>query len=98
MGEAEDKIKITLTIDKVRFPLHIRKEEEEFYRNAATLINDTLNKYRASYTGQSDEKYMAMALLDIALENQKLNVKSNMAPVKALLTELMEQVEPYIKK
>lgn len=98
MGEAEDKIRITLTIDKVRFPMYVCKEEEEFYRNAATLINDRLNQYRSSYAGQSDERYMAMVLLDIAFENQKLKVKSNMDPVKSLLEELIDQVSPYIKK
>ena len=45
----EDKMKIHLLIDKERYPLTIRREEEQLYRDAAKQIDNKLNKYRSYY-------------------------------------------------
>ena len=47
----EDKMKIHLLIDKERYPLTIRREEEQLYRDAAKQIDNKLNKYRRAYPG-----------------------------------------------
>ena len=40
----DDKMmKINLLIDNLRYPLNIPREEEERYRDAAKMINNTLN-------------------------------------------------------
>ena len=41
----DDKMmKINLLIDCQRYPLNIRREDEQLYRDAAKLIDKTLNK------------------------------------------------------
>ena len=44
----DDKMmKINLLIDNQRYPLNIPREDEVRYREAAKMINNTLNKYRS---------------------------------------------------
>ncbi len=45
----DDMMKIHLLIDNERYPMTIRREDEQLYRDAAKQIDNKLNKYR-SYT------------------------------------------------
>ena len=46
----DDKMmKINLLIDNQRYPLNIPREQEAKYRDAAKMINNTLNKYRSMW-------------------------------------------------
>ena len=40
-------MKIHLLIDNERYPMTIRREDEQLYRDAAKQIDNKLNKYRS---------------------------------------------------
>ena len=42
----DDMMKIHLLIDNERYPMTIRREDEQLYRDAAKQIDNKLNKYR----------------------------------------------------
>mgnify|MGYP002242177678 CR=1 FL=1 len=45
----DDMMKIHLLIDNERYPMTIRREDEQLYRDAAKQIDNKLNKYRSYY-------------------------------------------------
>jgi cell division protein ZapA len=78
-----EKIVIELMIGNQLHRISVPREQEGFFRKAATNINDKLQKYQATYPNQGSEKYMSIALLDFA--------------VKVLQIEHSNETEPYSK-
>ena len=62
-----DELSIQLNIGSKTYPLEIDRNDEEVYRNAANLINDRIHRYINRFPDQDKEDYMAMALIDIAV-------------------------------
>lgn len=50
----EEKFSLTLVIDGRKYPIKIRRSEEEAFRSAAKKINNKINQYRVTY-GDSTE-------------------------------------------
>ena len=65
----EKMMKINLLIDCQRYPLNIHREDEILYREAAKLIDKTLNKYRKWMPDLDSNKHWAMAALELAFNN-----------------------------
>ncbi|MGL5273610.1 MAG: cell division protein ZapA [Phocaeicola sp.] len=92
----DDILKIHLLIDSERYPLTIKRSEEEKYRNAAKQINDKLNKYRSNFPNFLEEKHWAMAALELAFENQSLKGKNDILPYQERIEKLTKEVEEAI--
>ena len=56
----DDMMKIHLLIDNERYPMTIRREDEQLYRDAAKQIDNKLNKYRSYYPDFSPARHWAM--------------------------------------
>ena len=81
----DDKMmRINLLIDCQRYPLNIRREDEQLYRDAAKLIDKTLNKYRSWKPEMGANNHWAMAALEIAF-----NLTTN---------ENRNDTKPYLEK
>ena len=89
----EDKMKIHLLIDKERYPLTIRREEEQLYRDAAKQIDNKLNKYRRAYPEFSTVKHWAMAALELAFENMSMKDRNDTQPYVDKLKQLEEDID-----
>ena len=72
--------------------------EEEFYRNAAKLITDTVNTYSSLFKGKrTDKDILYMALLDIALRYEKESSRNDTAPYSVILNKLTSEIEEALK-
>ena len=80
----DDMMKIHLLIDNERYPMTIRREDEQLYRDAAKQIDNKLNKYRSYYPDFSPARHWAMAALELAFENisMKAVTESNRLELK----------------
>ena len=76
----DDKLKIHLQIDRERYPLVINREEEIYYREAAKMIDNKLNKYRSLYPDFGTMKHWTMVALELAYENAKIKDSVDMTP------------------
>ena len=72
----DDMMKIHLLIDNERYPMTIRREDEQLYRDAAKQIDNKLNKYRSYYPDFSPARHWAMAALELAFENISMKVEA----------------------
>jgi cell division protein ZapA len=95
---AEDKLHIRLHVYDMDIPVNIIRDEEEYYRNAAKLITDTVNTYSSVFKGRKSEKELLyMALIDIALRYEKVSASNDTAPFNDILGKLTSEIEDALK-
>ena len=94
----DDRMKINLLIDCQKYPLNIRREDELLYRDAAKLIDKTLNKYREWKPDLSSNQRWAMAALELAYAFISNKDKNDTQPYLRKLEELTKELDNVISE
>ena len=94
----DDRMKINLLIDCQKYPLNIRREDELLYRDAAKLIDKTLNKYREWKPDLSSNQHWAMAALELAYAVISNKDKNDTQPYLRKLEELTRELDNVISE
>ena len=97
MNESQDKFVIQLMIGKQVFPISIRRDQEEVFRKAAKQINEKLARYQTAYPNQGYENYVAVALLDFAVNGLQLAQLNATEPYRQAIATLTAEVEEALK-
>lgn len=74
MAEKNETVNMNVTIAERSYPLKVLKSEEEKISKAAKLVNERISEYRQTFKGNDKQDYLAMCLLNFAVEN--LNTQS----------------------
>lgn len=99
MAEENKKLNIRLHLYDTDMAVKVFHEEEEYYRNAAKLIVDTMNTYVPILRGKKSEKdIMYAAMLDIALRYEKEAKRNDTVPYNDILEKLTSEIEDALKK
>ena len=94
----DDRMKINLLIDCQKYPLNIRREDELLYRDAAKLIDKTLNKYREWKPDLISNQHWAMAALELAYAFISNKDKNDTQPYLRKLEELTRELDNVISE
>ena len=96
----ERKQNITVSIEGIQLPLTVKTEEEEkIYRDAASMIQDRLQKLRDLYPTLPNEKYYyAMVMLNTAADAVRASNRANMGPVLDIINALNKDIEAITAK
>ena len=88
------KQNITLRIDCYTIPLQVELEEEQIWREAAVLLNNTYRKYAAAYQNRPIpiEKLWIYTALEIAATKQRDDHGKALQPVIEKLKELNDKI------
>lgn len=92
MAKDSEKFLITLRIDNQPYPVTIRRDEEEVYREAERQINDKLNLYKERFPGMSNEPYLYMTLLDLSLRLVKAERRNDTTPYTDVMNNLSKEI------
>lgn len=96
---AEEKLHIRLHVYDTEISVNVLREDEEYYRKAATLITDTVNTYASVFKGRkSDKDLLYMALIDIALRYEKEAKRNDTVPFTDILEKLTAEIEDALKQ
>ena len=76
MAERNDTVNINVLIAERLYPLKVVKSDEEKVRNAVLLVNEKIKEYQTLYDGKDKQDYMAMCLLNFAVEHLNLQTAS----------------------
>ncbi|MBQ2338995.1 MAG: cell division protein ZapA [Prevotella sp.] len=96
---AEEKLHIRLHVYDTEISVNVLREDEEYYRKAATLITDTVNTYASVFKGRkSDKDLLYMALIDIALRYEKEAKRNDTVPFTDILGKLTAEIEDALKQ
>ena len=96
----ERRQNITVSIEGIQLPLTVKTEEEEkIYRDAASMIQDRLQKLRDLYPTLPNEKYYyAMVMLNTAADAVRASNRANMEPVFDIINDLNKDIEAITAK
>jgi cell division protein ZapA len=91
-----EKLSIRIKIDGREFPLKVQREEEEKFRKAAKIINDTLLQYRQKYSSNSSQDFLAMTAFQFVLKTIELEEVVDQTPLYEELKRLDEELGDYL--
>jgi uncharacterized membrane-anchored protein YhcB (DUF1043 family) len=98
VDQTQDKLQIRLHVYDTDLSVRIPREDEEYYRKSAKLIDDIVNSYTKIYKGRkSDKEILYMALLDVALRYEKEEDKNDTQPYNEILEKLTAEIEDALK-
>ena len=98
VDQTQDKLQIRLHVYDTDLSVRIPREDEEYYRKSAKLIDDIVNSYTKIFEGRkSDKEILYMALLDVALRYEKEEGKNDTQPYNEILEKLTAEIEDALK-
>lgn len=98
VDQTQDKLQIRLHVYDTDLSVRIPREDEEYYRKSAKLIDDIVNSYTKIYKGRkSDKEILYMALLDVALRYEKEEGKNDTQPYNEILEKLTAEIVDALK-
>ena len=98
VDQTQDKLQIRLHVYDTDLSVRIPREDEEYYRKSAKLIDDIVNSYTKFFKGRkSDKEILYMALLDVALRYEKEEGKNATQPYNEILEKLTAEIEDALK-
>lgn len=96
--QEQDKLLIRLHVYDTDLSVRIPREDEEYYRKSAKLIDDIVNSYAKIFKGRkSDKEILYMALIDVALRYEKESDRNDTKPYDDILEKLTSEIEDALK-
>lgn len=68
MGGKNETVNLNVLIAERLYPLKVSSADEEKVKGAVSLVNERIKKYQQLYEGKDKQDYMAMCLLNFAVE------------------------------
>ena len=97
--QKEDKLQIRLHVYDTDLTVRIPREDEEYYRKSAKLIDEIVNSYFNVFKGpKSYNEILCMALIDVALRYEKESDKNDTEPYNDILNKLTAEIEDTLAK
>ncbi|HHU96979.1 MAG: cell division protein ZapA [Bacteroidota bacterium] len=98
----DEKFLLTLEVADRKYPLKIKRSEEQAFREAAKRINIKINQYRVVYGGASSplttQDFLAMTAIQAVAENFTLGDKNNTKPFEDKIDSLISELDDYLKR
>ena len=96
--QTQEKLLIRLHVYDMDLTVNVPREDEEYYRKSAKLINDVVNSYNKIFKGRkSDKEILYMSLIDIALRYEQESGRNDTEPYNNILEKLTGEIEEVLK-
>ena len=90
--------RIHIKIDNRTYPLDINRADEEMYRQAAKLVNETVVKYRKLFPDNDSKDILAMTSFQIALEVAELQNREDRSLFMDELRNLNDDISDFLNE
>ena len=94
----DEELSINVTIADRRYPMRIKRNEEEKIRKAAKIINERILQYQQRYSGKDNQDFLAMSALQFVMQIMENVEQTNISPFVKQIEEINEQLALYIDK
>ena len=94
----KNKLRINITIEGRVYPLFIERADEENYRLAAKVVNETLGKYKEMFRDNDSQDILAMTAFQIALNNTELQNKAGGNLFIEELKNINDDISDFLKE
>lgn len=93
----EKRQRITIHIYDMDISTSVPVEQEQFYREAASLINERANAYFGHWKGRkADKEILYYAMIDIALRYVMESKRNDVEPYNDILDKLTSEIEEVL--
>jgi len=94
MAGENKKQNIKLHLYDTEMAVRVDRDEEEYYRQAAKLVNERVNTYYSILNGKKTEKEILFAaMLDLTLQYVKEEKRNDTEPFQDILNKLTSEIE-----
>ena len=93
-----DELSINITIADRRYPMRIKRSEEEKIRKAAKIINERLLQYQERYVGKDNQDFLAMSAVQFVVQVLDLMQDADKVPIIEQLAQMNEELNNYLSK
>lgn len=94
----EDELSINITIADRRYPMRIKRSEEEKIRKAAKIINERILQYQERYIGKDNQDFLAMSAVQFVVQVLDLMQDADKTPVIDQIEQIKEEINNYLSK
>lgn len=94
----DEELSINVTIADRRYPMRIRRSDEEKIRKAAKIINERILQYQQRYSGKDNQDCLAMSALQFVMQIMENVEQTNISPFVKQIEEINEQLALYVDK
>ena len=92
----DEELSINVTIADRRYPMRIRRSEEEKIRKAVKIINERILQYQQRYSGKDNQDCLAMSALQFVIQVIDTMEQSNISPIVKQIEEINDQLAGYL--
>ena len=94
----DNDFRINIKIDGRNYPLTINRKDEERYRKAAKIVNETINEYRKRFQNNDLQDIMAMTAFQAALNYTKLEDRQDYSQFIDDIKDLNDDISDFLKE
>jgi cell division protein ZapA (FtsZ GTPase activity inhibitor) len=92
----DETLSINVTIADRRYPMRIRRSDEEKIRKAVKLLNERILQYQQRFKVKDQQDLLAMTAIQFVIQNLDMATQSELNPVMDQIRELNEELSAYL--
>ncbi len=89
----ENRLTINVTVNGMRIPLNIKREDEILYRDAEKITKHFIEKYSKDYSRKSVEEILTITAYQIAVLVAKQQYHQDIEPLAKKVEELNQMLK-----
>ena len=94
----DKSFRIHIKIDGKPYPLNIDRADEERYRKAARIVNETIAGYRKMFQGNDQQDIMAMTAFQVALNFTEAQERRDYSQFVDDVKDLNDDIADFLKE
>lgn len=94
----ESNFRINIKIDGRNYPLNIDRKDEERYRKAAKIVNETITEFRSRFQNNDQQDIMAMTAFQAALNYSRLQDRQDYSQFIDDIKDLNDDISDFLRE
>lgn len=94
----DSNFRINIKIDGRNYPLNIDRKDEERYRKAAKIVNETITEFRTRFQNNDQQDIMAMTAFQSALNSARLEESQDYSQFIDEIKDLNDDISEFLRE
>lgn len=90
--------RIHIKIDGRNYPLNINRDEEERYRKAAKIVEETISSFRKMFQENDNQDIMAMTAFQVALKYTEEQQRRDYSQFVDDIKDIKDDISDFLKE
>ena len=95
---SESNFRINIKIDGRNYPLNIDRRDEERYRKAAKIVNETIAEFRNRFQNNDQQDIMAMTAFQAVLNYVRMENRQDYSQFIDEIKDLKDDISDFLQE